>query len=288
MKLTPEKSFLFIFNTIAYSQEVFNKLKSKYSDTHCLLYLSASILPKRRRQLIRLIMRKGKPRIVVATQVVEAGVDIDLDVVYRDLAPLDSINQAAGRCNRNAVKGQGEVKLFNSGKAQRIYDGVLLDATLAILKQQKEDTIPESKFYALNRQYAKQVRIDKAIDANASAKLKEAIFKLNLEDLVDSFKLIDQDYPQYNVFIPYYHKAKVVWDKYKATSEIKDFFERKRAIKSLQPELMQFVTRFPKNKYNPGPNHNDDFIIYEPDWKNWYDLETGFRFKDSSDTIMLF
>jgi CRISPR-associated endonuclease/helicase Cas3 len=283
----PDKSFLFIFNTIAYSQAVYKKLKEQFSETHCLIYLSASILPKRRKQLIKFIMGKGKPRIVVATQVVEAGVDIDLDVVYRDLAPMDSINQAAGRCNRNARKGRGEVKLFNSGKGLSIYDGVLMDATVSILKSEKE-IIPESNFYELNRRYASQVRKDKAQNANASAKLKEAIFKLNLEDLAESFKLIDKQYPQFNVFIPYSKRAIKAWQKYKVAAREKDTFKRKRAIKQVTPELLQFVTRFPASKYQPDPNHKDDFIIYENDWSNWYDLETGFKFDNKQESTAIF
>ena len=43
----------------------------------------------------------------MSTQLIEAGVDIDADIVYRDFAPMDSINQVAGRCNRNSSKEKG-------------------------------------------------------------------------------------------------------------------------------------------------------------------------------------
>jgi len=60
-------------------------------------------------------MRLGKeqPLICVSTQLIEAGVDIDFGAVIRSLAGLDSIAQAAGRCNRNGAQKRGKVILVN-------------------------------------------------------------------------------------------------------------------------------------------------------------------------------
>lgn len=81
-----------------------------------LFHLSTNICPVQRGRRVhllrRLLSKRGigpapfagwRPSILVSTQVVEAGVDIDFDVVIRDIAPLDAIVQVAGRCNRNAV-----------------------------------------------------------------------------------------------------------------------------------------------------------------------------------------
>ena len=65
-----------------------------------MFFLTTSIVPKHRKERIDKIKDSKKRRIVVSTQMIEAGVDIDMDIVIRDLAPLDSINQSAGRCNR--------------------------------------------------------------------------------------------------------------------------------------------------------------------------------------------
>lgn len=274
----PKKSFLLICNTIAYSQELFRFVKRENPDTE-VIYLSSSVLPRRRRQLIKLIRRNIKReirQIVVSTQVVEAGVDIDLDVVYRDWSPMDSINQSAGRCNRNGIRGQGIVKLFHSGKASKIYHPVQLSKTREVLENYG-DQIDESEFYGINRLYAQKIREFVAEPSKDSDSLIEAMQELRLEDVADLFKLIEDDQQAYNVFIPYSELAKKQWRKYQKTWGIADTFERKGAIKKLTPQLLPYVTRFPKNDPKYIPAAKDKFIIYQADWANYYDLESGFK-----------
>jgi CRISPR-associated endonuclease/helicase Cas3 len=91
-------------------------------DEGCLVHLSTHMCPAHRlealsRMKAALMPRAGKRVLCVSTQLIEAGVDIDFATVVRDLAGLDSIAQAAGRCNRNGERAIGRVHIVKMAQA---------------------------------------------------------------------------------------------------------------------------------------------------------------------------
>ena len=80
------------------------------------LHLSTRMAARHRRDVLAEIrdrLAAGQPVAVVSTQLIKAGVDLDFPVVFRAWAPADSLQQAAGRCNRSARLTEGRVVIFD-------------------------------------------------------------------------------------------------------------------------------------------------------------------------------
>ena len=115
-----------IVNLRRHARELFLSLRA-LSDPEEVFSLSTDLCADHRTEIIKRIRKRlaaGLPCRVVATQCIEAGVDLDFSVMYRSLAPLDSIIQAAGRCNRNGKSsGLGRVVVFVPEDIGRLYPG---------------------------------------------------------------------------------------------------------------------------------------------------------------------
>lgn len=110
-------SCLVIVNTKKWAQTIY-ELCSHAVDSETLFHLSTNQCPAHRKKILQDIKDKlnsGKPVLCISTQLIEAGVDIDFGSVIRILAGLDSIAQAAGRCNRHGkMESRGTVHVVNS------------------------------------------------------------------------------------------------------------------------------------------------------------------------------
>ncbi len=113
-RLGGQEQVLCVVNTRRHARSLFEMLADKGGEgVH---HLSGLMCPAHRSEVltrIRQALKEGRPCRVVSTQLIEAGVDIDFPVVYRSVAGIDSIAQAAGRCNREGGLPQpGRVFVF--------------------------------------------------------------------------------------------------------------------------------------------------------------------------------
>jgi CRISPR-associated endonuclease/helicase Cas3 len=186
MTRKPDESALIVVNTIRRSIELFQLLKKRYPE-EIILYLSTNLIGVDRKNVIKKakdLIKEGKSFIMVSTQTIEAGVDLDFHVGYRDLAPLESIIQIAGRINRNGLKGNhAPLYVFQTGDAQLIYKVFNLDHT----KKALDKTYYEHEYKSLIEKYYKIIMEYGAFDTTI---YEEGILKLDYEE-IDKFQLIE-------------------------------------------------------------------------------------------------
>lgn len=114
-RLRQEEQVLCVVSTRDQALTLFEQLK----DDGDVFHLSALMYPLHRIRIldeIRSRLHSGRPCRVVSTQLIEAGVDVDFPIVYRSLAGMDSIAQAAGRCNREGRQEIGNVFVYEPEK----------------------------------------------------------------------------------------------------------------------------------------------------------------------------
>jgi len=284
------KDFLIVLNTINSAKEVYRELSSVLASDTDYVFLSTHIIPKERLTRIRALRDSTdkKRKVIVSTQLIEAGVDIDVDVVYRDMAPLDSINQISGRCNRNNrddVRGEVQIVTLKTNKMELckfIYPSFLLDKTRIVLEG--KDNINEQQFLALNNQY---FRLVKELHSEDPAQdCLDLIRYLKFSALHDTFHLIENDYPKIDVFVECDDTARMLWQKF-VEIKSKPLPERRKDFLKIKREFLDHVISVPE-KYAKCLFRDDLGIghISQEELKIWYNPETGFTPNDGGTMII--
>jgi CRISPR-associated endonuclease/helicase Cas3 len=158
------------------------------------LHLSTRMTAGHRRQVlekIRRLLDADEPLVLVSTQLVEAGVDIDFPVVYRAWAPADSLQQAAGRANRNARLTEGRVVIFglsDGGQPRDASYNAALTATEAHFGPDRAD--PDS-LAALERYYPTRYALQDLERASTGAEIERLRSAMDFPAVAEKFQLIE-------------------------------------------------------------------------------------------------
>lgn len=170
-----------------------------------LFVLSGTILEPRRKEIIHYLKdekNRSKKVILITTQVVEAGVDIDMDLGFKDKSLVDSDEQLAGRINRNIIKPACKLYLFNCDNADALYKGdkrfQLMQGELSGLEQK----ILQSKDFDLMYD-----RVMEKIDLQNDRKFQQGfsdfqnyLKMLDFPEVNQNFQIINQQ--STSVFVP--------------------------------------------------------------------------------------
>lgn len=156
-------------------------------------------------QKVKIRLSNEQPVIVVSTQLIEAGVDIDFPVVYRAMAGLDSIAQSAGRCNREGRLSHGSVFVFDLQGTRRFgLQSKAASASEDMLALGKDDFLdPDTTESYFKDYYGKLNQTDKACIVPYLYSMQP-----QFATAAGNFHLIPDD--TVTVFVPYEHGADLI------------------------------------------------------------------------------
>ncbi len=279
------KSTLVVLNTIRAAEDFFNAVKETLKGIGYEIYfLSSHVVPGERLKRIEKIKEESPhKKVVISTQLVEAGVDIDLERVIRDLGPLDSINQVAGRANRNLniAVGQVEVVMLKDEKNHRsfysyIYDPVLIDNTRRILEPYS--VVGEEDFLHLSNQYYQQILKNVPDDEYLNA-----IKILNYEKIA-KFELIEEKDQKIDIFVELDDEATDIWKQYQEVVKITDQRKRKQRFLEIRGKFYRYVISVftQRASKNLPPEVSGIKCISRSQLDEYYDIETGYKTEGES------
>ena len=223
------------------------------------------ITPYERKRIIdRIKNYKGpKQQVIISTQLIEAGVDLSVHTVFRAMAPLDSIIQAAGRANRyNEKEVISDVYLYAITEMKRasgmVYGGDLLIKTANVLKQITE--VDEHGYLDLIEAYFEEVK--KQADVLVSPELT-ALQQLDFKK-VGEFQFVEERKTD-SVYVQLNEEAELLWQQYVVISEQKDLkpYERKREFALIKARFYEYVVNVPVLR-------DAQEIVFDGDKKNFF------------------
>jgi CRISPR-associated endonuclease/helicase Cas3 len=284
--LRKSSSVAIVANTIQASLELFHCFPDDWPAE--IFYLSTNILPVHRLKIIKKIqtnLRNEIPTVLVSTQVIEAGVDLDFDWIIRDMAPVDSMVQSAGRANRHGIHGKSKVSIveFIDEKSQAycrwIYGAGHLKVARELLQNQCHFT--ERDFFQLvNDNYEQLTSLQ---DSGQGKAIFEKWWKSLDYSVLKEFKLIENYTDTRDIFIQVDDDAISVWNQWqKNVIKAPDFKSRQNASLQLKSEYRKYIMTIPrtlcKNFFWDYCDQDETKVgLIESDYVNdYYDFQTGF------------
>jgi CRISPR-associated endonuclease/helicase Cas3 len=169
--------------------------------------LSGTILEHRRKQIINVLknpINRQKKILLITTQVVEAGVDIDMDLGFKDKSLIDSDEQLAGRINRNVNKEGCELYLFDYNNDKLIYGNDLRHQnTRKIQQAEYERVLREKDFDSIYNKVLDGINEqDSKANYVSFSEYEAKIHQLKFQSAHFDFKLINNEQQNLSVFIP--------------------------------------------------------------------------------------
>jgi len=315
--LSENKSILIVLNTINSCKELYEFLKNKFASLYGinkedvidedgianfpdleLINLTTYVLPNYRLRRIHRIRNSSsgkKRKVITTTQLIEAGVDISVDLVYRDFAPLDCLIQTAGRCNRNNDSDKGHVNIVVLKDEKQefykyIYDSTLIDATRSVIEA-FSGAVKEKDFVLSSVDKYYKIVLERG-SKDESKNILESIIKLDFSKTAE-FDLIQEKLPTISLFVEVDDVAEEIRKKMEEIFRSKKSLERKLELLKIRKKLNDYtisVKYLEKIKttileLNKISNLDGFRYISKNELERYYKIDSGLNFEEHTTII---
>ncbi len=235
-----------------------------------------------RKKIIREMKKENNPVILISTQVIEAGVDIDMDIGYKNIGRMDSEEQFLGRINRSYGKGRtGIVYFFQIDEPGKIYrKDIRANAGFLITRKEIWDMLREKDFEGY---YKKVLEIWKKNRAEMVADkfFEEQVMTLNFQQVKEHMKLIDEEYLSIPVFlgrkiyddeIGEVIDGNILWEEYKALLQngSMGYAEKKVKLSEIMSRMNCFIYQIQKPGIEVSYNEQIGELFYIQDGEQYF------------------
>nr|WP_313885185.1 CRISPR-associated helicase Cas3' [Clostridium sp. DJ247] len=218
-----------------------------------------------REEVIKAAKKTGGKIIIIATQVIEAGIDIDMDLGYKNISILDAEEQFMGRINRSCLR-TGRVKFFKINNCGLLYkNDVRKEKELTLNNPQVQELLKNKDFEQYYREVINKIQIRKQENNdNGYLSFIKELNDLDFAKIRDHMKLIDEEANQnkYTIFLSRQIKiseektidGSKVWKGYKKLlmDNKMDYSEKRIKLSVMNEDLSYFIYKVKKlpNQYN--------------------------------------
>lgn len=301
------KSCLIVCNLVKRSVDVFMAIQEYVGERghrNRVYYLSTNIVPAHRLYIIervKLDLKYGFKPILVATQCVEAGVDLDFDMGFRDVGPIDSIVQVAGRINRenSAKRHHSPLYVIDFDDCEKIYDRTTATQSRQALTESADNyngEIPEEHYLSLISAYYDNLSADGVKSFKTAREIFGSMKRLNYDNEdketypVSSFQVIEHKGFAVSVFVELDAEATAAKDGFrmllqKKLSKEKFDTQHKLAFNQRIITVPKYLSKVKELQVDPKRNELAEglYIINRDELDTYYDQITGFdRSKENS------
>jgi len=241
-----DKNTLVVVNTIKKAQELFTKLRDKFS-CFCLNGYMYDDHKRATIEAVRCAIDKSKVDplaskiLLISTQSIEAGVDLDFDIGFREVSPISSIIQTAGRVNRHFGATRGELYVFSEiSKFTNLIYGDLYKVSGAILGDLKQKEVRESEILEISNFYFQKIS-----NQLENLHIKSEIEKLEFENINQRIEdIMNDNYKQTIIIEP---EENFIKDFEAKIFEIKNSPNEKFTIRDLFKNHIRKLSKFSIN-----------------------------------------